>query len=48
MKIESNNFPSHIKEEFPHFIKFVELYYEFMNSTKVSYVSDDEFTITFT
>jgi hypothetical protein len=44
MKTE-NVFPEHIKDEFPDFIAFLELYYEFMNSARVTYISSDSFHI---
>ena len=44
MKTE-NAFPEHIKDEFPDFIVFLELYYRFMSSAKVTYTSSDDFLI---
>jgi hypothetical protein len=40
-----NAFPEHIKDEFPDFIAFLELYYRFMDSAKVTYTSSDDFLI---
>ena len=40
-----NTFPEHIKDEFPDFIAFLELYYRFMDSAKVTYTSSDDFLI---